>query len=350
MLELRNIIKHIDKHILVNISFKISQGEYFVLLGKSGAGKTMILEIIAGLLMPDSGQVILDGHDITGETIQKRGIGIVYQDRALFPHMSVRENIAYALQCRGVKKTTVHTRVEQIAGDLGLTALLKRKPGTLSEGEGQRVALARTLAVEPKCLLLDEPISSLDVQAKSEIRSLLRKINRNGTTILHVTHDYEETISLAAQLAVIEDGRISQTGTPSEVFQHPRSEFIAKFVGIKNVIKGELVQSNGNLAEFVANGKRFSVLSEHPSGTGFIILRGEDITVSNFKPHSSARNLFKGIVTDIGMDRQRIEVTVDIGRDILALITRDALDSLGLNLGDEVWISFKASAVKYIED
>jgi len=350
MLEVRNITKTIDTFALKNISFEVTQGEYFVLLGKSGVGKTILLEIISGLLEPDNGRIILDGHDVTREKIQKRHIGIVYQDKALFPHLSVQENLSYPLRCRRVSRKEIDARIEQLAEDIGFMPLLKRKPETLSSGEAQRVALARTLATEPKCLLLDEPISSLDIQAKSEIRALLRRINRSGQTMIHVTHDYEEAISLATRIAVMEDGKISQVGSPYEVFQHPKSEFVAKFIGIKNIFKGELRNSGNELAEFVTEGKRFFILSDKESGTGSMVLRGEDITISNTNLQTSARNTFKGIITDIEMDRLSSEVTVDIGIEMSALITRDSLEKLGLCLGKEVWINFKATSPRYIEE
>ncbi|MFC1693633.1 ABC transporter ATP-binding protein [Candidatus Latescibacterota bacterium] len=350
MLKVRNITKKFETFVLKNISFEVKRGEYFVLLGKSGVGKTMLLEIIAGLLEPDSGNIGLNGHDITKEKIQKRYIGIVYQDQAIFPHLSVHENIAYPLRSRGIKRKEINARVEQLAEKTGIISFLNRKPETLSCGQVQRVALARTLATEPKCLLLDEPISSLDIEARSEIRVLLRKINRSGQTMIHVTHDYEEAISLATRIAVMEDGKISQVGSPHEIFQHPNSEFVAKFIGIKNVFKGELRTSGDELAEFVTEGIRFFILSDERSGTGFMILRNEDITVSNMKPYSSARNTFKGIITDIEMNRLKIEVTVDIGVEMSAMITRDSLEKLGLHLGKAVWINFKATAAKYFEE
>ena len=350
MLKVSTITKKIDKLILKDISFEVKRGEYFVLLGKSGVGKTILLEIIAGLLDHDSGRIVLDGYDITEEKIQKRGLGIVYQDKALFPHMSVQENIAYPLRCRGVKSEEIDIIVKRLSEEIGFTTLLRRKPETLSDGEAQRVALARSLATEPKCLLLDEPISSLDIQARSEIRALLRRINRSGMTMVHVTHDYEEAISLATRIAVIENGNITQTGCPDAVFQHPKSEFVAKFIGIKNVFRGELVNSGDELAEFVTDGKRFFILTDEKSGRGFVILRSEDITISNTNPLSSARNTYKGKVTRIEIDRLRIEVTVDIGVEISALITKGSLDKLGLHSGKYVWINFKASAVKFIEE
>ena len=249
-----------------------------------------------------------------------------------------------------MNRKDIHDCVERLAADTGCSDLLSRFPETLSEGQIQRVALARTQAAKPSCLLLDEPISSLDVPAKSEIRALLRSINRSGMTIIHVTHDYEEAVSLATRIAVIEDGSLSQTGSPREIFQHPKSEFIAKFVGIKNIFKGELVNTGDKIAEFKNGKHRFYILTEQSSGKGHMILRGEDITLSNTESLTSARNTYKGIIKDIEENRLKIEVTVDIGMDISAMITRDALENLDLRLGKVVWVTFKASAAIFIEE
>jgi len=211
------------------------------------------------------------------------------------------------------------------------------------------VALARTLAAEPACLLLDEPLSSLDIQARSEIRSLLRKVNLSGKIMIHVTHDYEEAISLATRIAVIEDKTISQLGSINEVFQHPKSAFIAQFIGIKNVLKGELKRAHDGLAEFSCSGIPFHVATDRKSGPGFVIIRSEDITLSIAETETSAQNTFHGTIADICISKQNTEVTVDIGVELTSTITKNSLDRLGLHRGKEVWVQFKASAVRYIE-
>ncbi|MFC1743280.1 ABC transporter ATP-binding protein [Candidatus Riflebacteria bacterium] len=348
MLEVRDIAKSFKKPILKGVSFKVEKGEYFIILGKSGIGKTVLLEIISGILVPDAGKILLDGKDITRERIQKRGVGLVYQDRALFPHLNVRENIAYALRCRGVAESEIIDKVASVATDIGVSHLINQMPSTLSFGESQRVALSRTLISNPGCLLLDEPISALDIQAKSEMRALLRKLNYNGQTILHVTHDYEESIALANRVGVIEEGIISQIGTPEEVFSKPCSAFVASFVGIRNVIKGQLHKDNGELGEFICNGKKIFVLTEEKSGPGSLIFRSNDVTLSRKKKESSARNSYLGIVTDIEIARPGVEISIDIGFKISALLTKGSLKNLGLVLGCETWVEFKASAIKFI--
>lgn len=353
MLSVKNLSKDYGEFAIRDVSFEVEEGEYFVLLGASGVGKTVLLEAIAGLVRPDSGQVFLDGRDITNEKIQKRGLGLVYQDQALFPHMTVRGNIAYGLRHRRFTRDRIREKVNRMAQLVGAEDLLHRYPSTLSGGETQRVALARTLAIHPRCLLLDEPISSLDMQSRSEMRALLRTLHRKGHTLLHVTHDYEEALSLASRVGIMEDGALVQTGEPKELFHNPRSQFVAQFIGIRNFFKGRLEapgSGNGTTSRFVANGLHLSVLTDGKAGPGHLMLRSEDITVSKSRTDTSALNNFKGLIVDIAPARLGVEVTVDIGVDITALVTQGSVSRMTLECGQDVWISFKATAAQFIED
>ena len=353
MLSVRNIRKHLGDFAITGVSFDVADGEYFVLLGASGVGKTVLLETIAGLLSPDEGEIILDGKDITNERIQKRRMGLVYQDRALFPHMTVYQNIAYGLRGGRRGRAAAREKVKALANDVGVNDLLNRHPATLSGGEAQRVALARALAIDPRCLLLDEPISSLDTQARSEVRAVLRSLNRNGHTVVHVTHDYEEAVSLASRVGIMENGTIVQTGAPKEVFHHPKSEFVARFVGIRNFFQGRLEPARrgaGSLAHFVTSGLGFLILTDARPGPGYIILRSEDITVSRTCTHTSAQNSFMGAVVDLAPARLGVEVTIDIGVELAGLLTTESVERLGLQCGQKVWASFKATAARFIEE
>jgi molybdate/tungstate transport system ATP-binding protein len=355
MLSVRQIGKSVGELYLKGVSFDVQPGQYFVLLGASGVGKSVLLEIIAGLVCPDAGQICLDGKDITNERIQKRRIAMVFQDSALFPHMTVYDNIAYPLRCKGLKTGQVRQRVGDLAEDFAVSHLLQRRAPTLSGGETQRVSLARAVASQPRCLLLDEPICSLDVQSRPQIRSLLRRINAQGLAIVNVTHDYTEAVSLGTHIAVMEDGRIAQAGTIQDVFQRPKSEFVARFVGIRNFFKGRLGESGGQAAStrrFTAEGLDFSVLANGPAGAGFLMVRSEDVTVSNARSRTSARNHFQGTIIDILPAAAAVEVVVDIGLteplEIVSLVTAESVSGLGLARGKKVWVSFKASAVKYV--
>jgi molybdate/tungstate transport system ATP-binding protein len=365
MLSVENVCKSIGALTLNGISFEARVGSYLVLLGASGVGKSVLLETIAGLIQPDSGHILLDGKDITNERMQRRGVGLVFQDGALFPHRTVFGNIAYPLRWKKLPSRTIRQRVSELAEETGVTALLNRSCATLSGGEIQRVSLARALAAEPRCLLLDEPLSSLDPKARAQMRGLLRKIHRRGKhAIVHVTHDYTEAVALATRVAVMEHGTIVQTGTVDETFRRPKSEFVARFVGIKNFFKGELQGDNSELARsFRTDSLDFSVLAEGASGNGFVCIRSEDITISNgfisdqdtvgSRPHTSARNNFVGTILDIAPAAHGMEVIIDIGRgkpvELAALVTGESVESMALHCGKKVRAGFKASAVSYIE-
>lgn len=368
LLTVRNISKAFSGFEIKDVSFDVQQGWYFVLLGASGVGKSLLLEIIAGLTSPDAGQIFLNGKDITNEKIQKRKIGLVFQHNTLFPHMTVYDNIAYPLHS-GYTKYHISKRVAQLAEDFGVTDLLNRKSQTLSGGESQRVSLARTVASEPDCLLLDEPICSLDATSRPQIRALLRRINANGQTVIHVTHDYTEAVSLGTHIAVMERGIIAQTGKVEDIFQHPKSEFIARFIGIRNFFKGHLEKPHhqSGLKQFRTGSLDFSILTDRPAGDGFVCIRSEDVTIRNLdsmaKP-TSARNNFEGTIVDIVRAGPGIEVIVDINTDkskltnktnsapleVAALISNESVKTLNLHCGKKVILSFKASAVKYVEE
>jgi len=220
------------------VSFAVDQGEVFALLGPSGCGKTTTLRLIAGFEQPDSGQIWLDGREITRHPPEQRGIGFVFQDYALFPHLSVFENVAFGLRhLRGKER---QARVMEVLGLVGLTVFKDRKPGELSGGQQQRVALARAIAPGPKLVLLDEPFSSLDAalrqSTRDEVRTLLKQ---SGIGAILVTHDQEEALSFADRLAVMRSGQLEQVGTPEEVYHRPRTPFVAQFLGRTNLIPGE---------------------------------------------------------------------------------------------------------------
>jgi molybdopterin-binding protein len=350
MLELRDINLQFGDFSLKGINFYVNRGDYFILLGVSGAGKSMLLETIAGLALPDSGTIHLNGKNITGEKIQNRNIGLVFQDHAVFPHMSVSENIIYALYHSGLSKNEKRERVNNIAKELDISELLNRRPETLSGGELQRVALGRTLIQQPEILLLDEPLASLDTRLKGELRRLLRMIHRNGQTILHVTHDYEEALSLGTRIAVINEGSIIQKGTPSEVFHHPKSEFVAHFVGVKNFFAASLIVEDKASYAVVDNNLHIRVVTEETGFEGFVLIRGEDILLSNEPVETSATNNFAGRVTEVVPSLGGMDVSIDIGIEIHALITQESYSKMGILEGKTCWVHFKATAVRFIRN
>ena len=348
MLDVQNIHKAYAGFQLDGISFRVENGDYFVILGPSGAGKTLVLEILAGLISTGNGRILLDGHDITNNRIQSRPMGLVFQDLAVFPHMSVRDNIAYPLKIKGMSKKETEQRVKGQAEKLEISHLLHRRPKSLSGGEMQRVALARTLVRNPRYLLLDEPLASLDISLKQGLRSLLKKINQTGQTIIHVTHDYEEALVLATRVAVMHAGRIVQMGPADEVFHHPGSEFAARFTGIRNFFPARLYREQERQYAEMENGMVLRVITDDAEGQGFVLLRGEDVFISLDNLPTSATNQFKGTIIDISPYPFGFEVLVDTGFPVYARITRESLQSLSLRPGRKVWISFKAASVRFV--
>ena len=222
---------------LKSVDLCVEQGEFFCLLGPTGAGKTLILESVAGVVTIAGGRIIVSGRDVTGLPPERRGVGIVYQDCALFPHLSVAKNINFGLRHHRRSTPAGRARCRDLIDRLGLASLLDRSVKTLSGGEKQRVALARALATAPTVLLLDEPLSSLDPCFREEIRDLFRSLHREtGLTVLMVTHDFTDAHSLAQRVAILNDGHVEQVGTVEEVFRRPLTAFVADFVGMKNVL------------------------------------------------------------------------------------------------------------------
>ncbi len=344
MLELKNITLRFKEFSLEDVNLNIRKGEYYVILGLSGAGKSLLLESIAGMQRPQHGQILLEGVDITNEKIQNRNVGYVFQDHAVFPHMNVFNNIAYSIK-KEFPKDIVKQKVAAAAELVSIRHLLERDPKTLSGGESQRVALARTLIRDPKCLLLDEPFASLDVQLRDDLRALLRKLNRMGRTIIHVTHDYEEAISLAQKIAVFQDGRIIQQGDPFEVFANPVSEFVARFRGVRNFFKSKM---NGLNQVLIKNKILVEIPEQRFKTEGFIMFNSTDVTISQDKPEAEISNLFKGQITDIIPNFKGNEISVNSEMNLTSFITHPEMKNLNLQIGDEVWVSFSPERIRFL--
>ena len=240
-LELKEIKKSFTEGeaVLDNISLEISKGEFITLLGSSGCGKTTTLRIIAGLEQPDAGSVWLDGREVTGLEPNQRDVNTVFQNYALFPHMNVAENIGYGLKLKKVPKSEIRKKVSQMLELVQLEGYEKRKPSELSGGQKQRVAIARALVNNPKILLLDEPLGALDLQLRRAMQIELKHLQKKlGITFIYITHDQEEAINMSDRIAVMRDGRIEQIGTPDEIYNHPKTSYVATFVGNANILHG----------------------------------------------------------------------------------------------------------------
>ena len=239
-IRLDNVTKTFDGRVLAvdGITLDIAAGEFFSLLGPSGCGKTTSLRMIAGFELPDSGRVHVAGRDITNLPVHKRDMGMVFQSYALFPHRTVAENVAFGLRMRDVSKPEIERRVKVALAQVALTGLEGRKPGQLSGGQQQRVALARALVVEPPVLLCDEPLGALDRKLRQQMQFELKELQKRlGVTLVFVTHDQEEALAMSDRIAVMSKGRVEQVGTPTEIYERPRTRFVADFIGEINILE-----------------------------------------------------------------------------------------------------------------
>ncbi|MCZ7656861.1 MAG: ABC transporter ATP-binding protein [Xanthobacteraceae bacterium] len=239
-IDIQNVTKRFGSMAAANaVSLTVQEGELFTLLGPSGCGKTTLLRVVAGFNAPDEGDVLFAGQRVNDMPPHERGIGMVFQNFALWPHMTVFENAAYGLRLRRISRSDITARVNAVFDKVRLAGLGERYPGQLSGGQQQRVALARALVLNPKILLLDEPLSNLDAKVRVQVRQEIRKLQQElGITTMYVTHDQEEALTLSDQIAVFNEGRVLQIGPPKQLYERPANRFVADFIGINNIIEG----------------------------------------------------------------------------------------------------------------
>ncbi len=351
-LVLKNVTKSYgETQVLKDVSFELGDGEIMVLLGPSGAGKSKTLEIVAGIEKPDSGEVIINGMEVSDVPPQKRGVGFVFQDYSLFPHKTVFENIAFGLRMRN--ENSVRERVENIAQDMKVDSLLDRYPDQISGGQQQRVALARALVLQPDLLLFDEPLSSLDQRVREQLRKSLKSIQRkHKVTTLYVTHDYVEAIALADKIAILKEGRILQTGTPDEIFYRPISRDVAEFTGMKNIFPNAESEplDEGTRIQFA--GLEIGIDRKLPKKNVTLCIRPESIMFVREDRPSTFHNVFEGVIAEVESFGSAMQsITVDVkGKLFQVNVPNHVVEKMGLMPGKEVKISLKKEKVHVLLD
>lgn len=322
MLELRRISKSFEgKKVLYDISFMVKTGEIVALLGPSGSGKSTLLSIIAGLEIPDGGKVLWDGKDLTPVAAHRRGFGLMFQDFALFPHRDVFKNVSFGLEMAGLSASQTAKRVNEVLGLVDLSDLSHREVSSLSGGEQQRVALARALAPEPRLLMLDEPLGSLDRALRTRLLADLAHIlGKSGQTSLYVTHDQEEAYAIADRIVLLNVGRIVQIGKPEQLYRHPASAFAARFLGLKNLFPARIEIKKGRKFLLTSLGKFSSPPTKVRSGA-LVLFRPDAIHIGG-KGKASLRaklvkSQFRGSLIHAELDAAGNRITLEVPSNVV---------------------------------
>ena len=328
MIELEQVSLALGEFSLRDVNLRISKGEYLVIVGPSGAGKTVLLEIIAGIRFPESGRILLDGIDANGIPPENRHIAIVYQDYSLFPHMTAFENIAFGLRLRRTAEPEIEQRVRSLLTEFNIPHLFDHYPSSMSGGEQQRVALARALAVKPEILLLDEPFAALDPGTREECMRMMLAVKKSqDLTIIQVSHSREETYGVSDRVVLIIDGRLVQTGSSDDIFRNPRSPAAAHYAGIDNIFRGTIIRRDGKFSTLDIDGHQISLESNAPVGSSVTIwIAGDKVSLAE-EPRvivENALNMVSGIVTDILPMEHSVKIRIEGALPLTAVVKRNS--------------------------
>lgn len=346
MVQLSDVFLSKGNFSLQQISFTVQEGECFILLGPTGSGKTTVLETIAGLNRPDRGEVWIGGKRVTHLRPEARHIGYVPQDYALFPHLTVRDNLTLACRLQRLPRAEIEERLAELTALLHIEPLLNRRPAGLSGGEKQRVALARALMVRPQVLLLDEPLSALDAATRGSVRVELRRLLRqSGMTSLIVTHDFLDALTLGHRICVMDQGRIVQIGTPEELLSAPQSRFVANFTGV-NFLEGQMQPGEKDGWRIARVGEVNIYCASPLEGKVLLSFFPSEVQVSATPPNSGTPNILPGTLRGILWLGDRVRLNLDCGLPLAAEVSAQTLQELGLQEGDPVFASFQATSVK----
>ncbi|ARP98315.1 ABC transporter ATP-binding protein [Pseudorhodoplanes sinuspersici] len=333
-----------------HVSLDIGRGEFFALLGPSGCGKTTLLRMLAGFEQPDEGHILLDGVDVVGMPPYERPVNMMFQSYALFPHLTVAGNVAFGLRQEGWNRSDIDARVKEMLALVKLSDFAHRKPHQLSGGQRQRVALARALAKSPKVFLLDEPLAALDKKLRDETQfELMALQQRLGLSFIIVTHDQEEAMTMADRIGVMHAGKLVQVGTPAEIYEEPRTRWVAEFIGDINLFDGKVADYGGGLATVDTASGSFDVVSKDYVQAGdnvCVAVRPEKVAIHRAEP-SEKENVLHGQIADIGYlgDLSVYKMRLDNGMLIKASVANtDRHAATMLHRGDAAWLSFAPDA------
>jgi spermidine/putrescine transport system ATP-binding protein len=339
LLEIKSVSKVFGEAVVINnISLDIERGKFITFLGASGCGKTTLLRMIAGFYNLDAGQIFLDGKDISNLSPQKRNTPMVFQEYALFPHMSVKENISYGLKNRKVSKSDIVKRVKEVTELVNLSGLEHRYPNQLSGGQQQRVAIARALVNNSQLLLLDEPLSNLDAKLRENVRVELRLIQKKlGITMLYVTHDQQEALSMSDKILVLNHGQIQQYGTPQEIYFNPKTKFVADFIGTANFIEGKNENPASGAAKIIYCGQEIIVDAQTSQEQVSLSIRPESIILTKDKKEGQI-NIKAEIVNAMFLgEKVRYFVKDEVQKDWIV----DVFDTGNVILNGNVYLSIQ---------
>jgi len=346
IISIKNVTKRYPGVIAVdNVSFDIMPNEFFALLGPSGCGKTTLLRMIAGLETSGTGEIVVDGQNMDGVPANQRPVNMVFQSYAVFPHMTVKDNVAYGLKVTGVPASEIAPRVEEALEMVQMAAMADRKPDQLSGGQRQRVALARALVKRPKVLLLDEPLSALDAKLREHMQLELARLQQAiGITFIIVTHDQDEALSMADRIAVIEKGAVRQIAGPEELYEKPRSRFVADFIGKINLIDAEVTGTSKSGITCTAKGLGKVVVPHDgaASGTVSLAVRPEKLNLSAEAPASKTDISARGVIRDVAYygDVSNVFIACDDGLELAVNVQNDRAAAGLLEKGKNVWASW----------
>jgi spermidine/putrescine ABC transporter ATP-binding subunit len=346
IISIRGLSKRFASVVAVDsVTFDIPPNEFFALLGPSGCGKTTLLRMIAGLERPNAGEIVIDGQDMAFTPPNQRPVNMVFQSYAVFPHMTVEQNVAYGLKVVGTPRAEIAIRVTEALAMVQLSELAARRPDQLSGGQRQRVALARALVKRPKVLLLDEPLSALDAKLRDQMRIELTRLQQSvGITFIIVTHDQDEALSMADRIAVMDQGRISQLASPAELYEQPASRFVADFIGKVNLIDAEVVGMVDGAIVCEARGLGRLTLPHHghASGNVAIAVRPEKLALSNEQPQQDGLISTRGRVHDVAYfgDTSHVSVATSSGLELLVNVQNERRQPASAMRGQDLWVSW----------